>query len=212
VQVKVWLLGISPMVWRRLLVPSTCTLGELHGVIQVAMGWEGIHLYQFCLRAARYGSWELSASSPNLTLAALRFRRGARFAYEYDLNIPWRHEVRIENQLELETGKVYPVCTGGGSACPPEDCDGPAGFMAGRNGMLSLDALDDLDTMTEIIGQVVLERRTELLHNEDTSWRLEEAVERSKAREQAQGRPFSRRAVNACLCKGEHRELMHQQC
>ena len=52
------------MVWRRVLVPSTCTLRELHGVIQVAMGWEGIHLYQFCLRAGRYGSSELSASSP----------------------------------------------------------------------------------------------------------------------------------------------------
>jgi hypothetical protein len=45
VQVKVWLLGISPMVWRRLLVPDTCTLRELHGIIQVVMGWEGIHLY-----------------------------------------------------------------------------------------------------------------------------------------------------------------------
>ena len=40
-QVKVWLLGVSPMVWRRLLVPSSYTLRELHGVIQVAMGWEG---------------------------------------------------------------------------------------------------------------------------------------------------------------------------
>ncbi len=38
VQIKVWLLGISPMAWRRLLVPSACTLHELHGVIQVAMG------------------------------------------------------------------------------------------------------------------------------------------------------------------------------
>ena len=28
VQVKVWLLGISTMVWRRLLVPDTCTLRE----------------------------------------------------------------------------------------------------------------------------------------------------------------------------------------
>ena len=96
VQVKVWLLGISPMVWRRLLVPNTCSLRELHGVIQVAMGWEGIHLYQFCLRSRRYGSWEVSASSPDVTLAALKLRRGARFTYEYDLNIPWRHEVRIE--------------------------------------------------------------------------------------------------------------------
>jgi len=38
VQVKVWLLGISPMVWRRLLLPDTCTLRELHGMIQVAIG------------------------------------------------------------------------------------------------------------------------------------------------------------------------------
>jgi len=212
VQIKVWLLGISPMVWRRLLVPSTCTLHELHGVIQVAMGWEGIHLYQFCLRAARYGSWELSASSPDVTLAALRLRKSARFTYEYDLNIPWRHEVRVENQLRMEAGKTYPVCTGGGGACPPEDCDGPAGFMAGRSGRLSLDALDDLDTMTEIIGQVVLERRTDLLDDEDTRWRLEEAVERSKAREHAQGSPFSRRTVNARFRKGEHLDLMHQQC
>jgi len=82
VQIKVWLLGISPMVWRRLQVLDTCALRELHGVIQVAMGWEGIHLYQFCLRAARYGSWELSASSPEVTLAALRLRKRARFAYE----------------------------------------------------------------------------------------------------------------------------------
>jgi len=38
VQIKVWLLGISLMVWRRVLVLDTCTLRELHGVIQVAMG------------------------------------------------------------------------------------------------------------------------------------------------------------------------------
>lgn len=35
---------------------------ELHGVIQVAMGWEGTHLYQFRLRALRYGSSELAAA------------------------------------------------------------------------------------------------------------------------------------------------------
>ncbi len=84
-QFKVWLIGISPMVWRRVLVPANFTLRELHGVIQVVMGWEGIHLYNFHLRAERYGSWELAASSPDVTLAALRLRKGARFIYEYDL-------------------------------------------------------------------------------------------------------------------------------
>lgn len=51
-QLKVWLLGISPMVWRRVLMPAEGTLQELHGVMQVTIGWEGFHLYQFCLRAA----------------------------------------------------------------------------------------------------------------------------------------------------------------
>ena len=50
-QFKIRLMGISPMIWRRVLVPATFTVRQLHGV--VAMGWEGIHLFQFRLRAAR---------------------------------------------------------------------------------------------------------------------------------------------------------------
>jgi len=212
VQIKVWLLGVSPMVWRRVLVPAGCTLRELHGVTQVAMGWEGIHLYQFRLRAARYGSWELSASSPDVTLTALQLRKGTRFIYEYDLNIPWRHEARIEDRLEPEADKAYPVCTGGGGSCPPEDCGGPADFMSHRDEMLSLDALEDLGTMAGIISQVARERRPEILDDDETRWRLERALERSQARERARRQPFSRRAVNARLRRGEHRNLMHQQC
>ena len=45
VQLKVRLLGLSPMIWRRVLAPESVTLRELHGILQVAMGWEGIHLY-----------------------------------------------------------------------------------------------------------------------------------------------------------------------
>ncbi len=111
------------MEWRHLLEPDICTLRELHDVLQVAMGWEGVHLYQFCLRAQRLGSWELSASSPEVTLA-LRLRRGARFTCEYDLNIPWRHELRVEGHLAAEPSKAYPACIGGSGACPPEDCGG----------------------------------------------------------------------------------------
>jgi len=97
-------------VWRRLLVLDPCSLREMHGVIQLAMGWERIHLDQFCLRARCFGSWELSASLPNITLAALRLRRGARCICEYDLNIPRRHEVRFkENKLEAGPDKAYLV-------------------------------------------------------------------------------------------------------
>ena len=42
-QLKIRLLDVNPMIWRRVLVPATYTLEELHGVIRVAMGWEPIH-------------------------------------------------------------------------------------------------------------------------------------------------------------------------
>ena len=50
-QIKIRLLGISPMIWRRVLAPTSLTLHELHGVIQSVMGWEGLHLFQFKVRA-----------------------------------------------------------------------------------------------------------------------------------------------------------------
>jgi len=94
------------MVWRRVQISDSSTLRELHGVIQVAMGWEGSNLYQFRLRSRCYGSRELWASSPDVTLASLKLRKGARFTYDYDLNLPWRHEVRIEEcRLDRVPGK-----------------------------------------------------------------------------------------------------------
>jgi hypothetical protein len=209
-QVKVWLLGVSPMVWRRVLVPATLTLRELHGVIQVAMGWEAIHLYQFSLRAVRYGSSDLACASPDPTLAALRLRKGSRFLYEYDLNIPWRHGVRIEDRLARQPNRTYPSCTGGSGECPPEDCHDPAGFMDGSVHGWSFEAVEDLGTMAEIIDLVVLERRPEILDDEETRWRLENALDRTRVRERAKGTPFSRRNIDARLRKGEYLQFMHQ--
>jgi hypothetical protein len=37
-QIKVTLLGTSPQIWRRLLVPANLTLEQLHDVLQLAMG------------------------------------------------------------------------------------------------------------------------------------------------------------------------------
>ena len=54
VQLKVRLLGISPMIWRRVLVPACVSLRELHGILQVSMGWEAIHLYYFDIHAMHY--------------------------------------------------------------------------------------------------------------------------------------------------------------
>jgi hypothetical protein len=62
--------------------------------------------------------------------------------------------------------------------------------MRHRDDMLSLEALEDLSAMAEIIAEVALERRPEVLDNEETRWRLEQAVEHSQAREALKGGPF----------------------
>jgi hypothetical protein len=51
-QLKVSLRAISPLIWRRLLVSSTTTISHLHAILQVAMGWEDVHLHRF--RLLRY--------------------------------------------------------------------------------------------------------------------------------------------------------------
>ena len=47
---RITLNGSKPPIWRRVAVPSDIVLGELHDVIQIAMGWTDSHLHQFILR------------------------------------------------------------------------------------------------------------------------------------------------------------------
>lgn len=209
-QVKMRLIGISPMIWRRVLLPITWTLEELHGVIQAAMGWEGLHLYEFRIRSVRYGSPELCAGAADVTLESLRFRRNAKLTYIYDMGARWEHELRIEDRLEAEASKRYPICLGGQGACPPEDCGGPEGYQARREEAFSSEAFEDLDTMARLLKAIVLDGRHELLDDEDTCWALEDAVERSHERQPFLADGFSRREVNARFRKDEHRRLMHQ--
>lgn len=46
-QFKITLKDVEPPVWRRVLVPETCTFYDLHTIIQDAMGWEDYHLHAF---------------------------------------------------------------------------------------------------------------------------------------------------------------------
>ena len=47
--------GISPLIWRRLLVPGETTLAGLHAVVQTVFGWGGEHLHRFVIHGTEYG-------------------------------------------------------------------------------------------------------------------------------------------------------------
>lgn len=134
-QLRIYLREISPMIWRRLLVRSDSTIADLHHTLQIAMGWEDAHLHQFIIRGKRYGiSWlggmVFSDNAHQVQLNDLRLRVNERFLYEYDFYDQWHHEIRLEKPLPFDPAKIYPVCTGGARAAPPEDCGGPWAYLA----------------------------------------------------------------------------------
>lgn len=64
--------------------------------MRVVMGWEGINLFLFRIRALNCGSWALCTHSLEVALPSLKLRSGARFTHDYDLNLPSGREVRVE--------------------------------------------------------------------------------------------------------------------
>lgn len=184
---KVWLKGLSPMIWRRVDVAANTTLRELHGIIQVAMGWEGIHLFNFDVRATQYGPHELGARSPDVALGDLKIRAGARFVYKYVFNSPWEHEVRFEALSERKGQRRYPRCVNGSGACPPEDCGGPAGFLERRDAMYSNEGLDDPARMADFLKEGLIEARYELAKDADLMEEMRDLHTRLKLRESWRG-------------------------
>ena len=49
-QIRITLKKTKPPIWRKVAVASDITLGRLHEVIQIVMGWTNSHLHQFVLR------------------------------------------------------------------------------------------------------------------------------------------------------------------
>ena len=136
-QLKVWLKGISPMVWRRLLVHSDSTIADLHYTIQIAIGWSDVHLNRFHIHGQDFGVYHdggicFSDNPEKVPLSAFDFRTRERFLYEYDFGDEWLHEVRIEKRLPLDSKKTYPVCIDGKHAAPPEDFGGAQAYMQMR--------------------------------------------------------------------------------
>jgi hypothetical protein len=122
VSLKVTLRGAKPPIWRRLLVPSTMMLGDLHLAIQAAMGWGDCHLHAFDIV-------DDVAEENRLTLSSLLKSGVDRFTYTYDFGDDWEHTVAIEKAQPAVDGEAYPRCVAGKGACPPEDCGGPWGYQ-----------------------------------------------------------------------------------
>jgi len=203
-QLKVSLCDISPLIWRRLLVTSHTTIAQLHDTLQIAMGWEDLHLHQFRVYGkaygiARAGGMSFADNPYQVTLATFKLRAGEHFVYEYDMGDFWQHDIRLERVLPCDPIKTYPLCTAGAGACPPEDCGGPWGYRHLIEARCSWEEMEQAREDLLLVAERLLvfaeggPRPTE----EETEFM--DALERMHDRIEDTPTAFSRRAVNAAF-------------
>jgi len=159
-QIKVALLETDPQIWRRFVVPSSVTLHRLHLILQDVMGWTNSHLYKFQIGTKEYAEPhpdnefnELDFKNSRRTkLGQLMTKKGDVFLYEYDFGDSWNHMLLVEDILEYEPHKRYPICLTGERACPPEDCGGTYGYAELLEVISDPEHEDYPDTMTWLGG------------------------------------------------------------
>ncbi len=159
-QLKITLADLVPPVWRRVHVSNQMTLGDLHVVIQLAMGWSNSHMHQFKVGKTYYGSaypddfdgTTETKDENKITVGEVLAKPKAKITYEYDFGDSWEHEIVLEKVLPPEQGVKYPLCLDGKRACPPEDCGGAWGYAN------MLEVMDDpehpeYEEMSEWLGE-----------------------------------------------------------
>jgi hypothetical protein len=131
-QLRIALHDTRPPIWRRVLVPGNWSLGALHYVIQVAMGWTNSHLHQFVVGDDYISLYPIDGittrNAAKVALAEVALKPKFKFTYAYDFGDNWLHEVLVEKIIQPEDGVRYPVCVAGKRAGPPDDCGGPPGY------------------------------------------------------------------------------------
>ncbi len=135
-KIKITLRDSKPPIWRRVAVEGQISLGHLHWVIQLAMGWTNSHLHQFIVGDTFYGMCDPEFSDLGMetldeekfTLQEIASDVGSKFKYEYDFGDGWEHLLHVEAISEPEAGVAYPYCLKGKRSCPPEDVGGIWGY------------------------------------------------------------------------------------
>lgn len=132
-QLKITLVGISPPIWRRILVPSTLRLSSLHDAIQAVFGWTDTHLHHFEFEGEYWGvpddeDFEDLQDESKVPLRKLLVAEGWTLNYTYDFGDNWRHKILLEKILHA--GIISrPICVDGRRHRPPEDVGGPHGYQ-----------------------------------------------------------------------------------
>ncbi|NJO91493.1 MAG: plasmid pRiA4b ORF-3 family protein [Chloroflexia bacterium] len=128
--------------YRRIQVMDNISFFELHCILQVAVGWEGIGLHEFkdlfipdlviCdnydYPEGAHGS--VFDSQGYKIKGYLRHNSLTYYEYRDENDFPWLHIIFVEDVLEKEKDKKYPICLEGKRNWPPQNNEGWEGYHA----------------------------------------------------------------------------------
>ncbi|MDR3122775.1 MAG: plasmid pRiA4b ORF-3 family protein [Treponema sp.] len=108
-------------VWRRAVLPESCSLKKFHRIIQALFGWKAGYSFHFALEE-QGGRDRLEL---DLSLGELDLKGGNAFLYEYGSK--WTVKILLLSRHENEDG-LGARCVAGSGSAPPEYIDGPMRF------------------------------------------------------------------------------------
>ncbi len=135
---------------------SSITFDQLHKTIQIVMGWEDYHLYEF-----DFGKYAITL--PDVEFPSERRKEfhakkeqlvrhfpkeGQAIDYIYDYGDFWVHQLLLEKIIPMDESKVYPICLDGKRSAPQEDCGG----VSGHQRMVEILSLPDHPEYEETVG------------------------------------------------------------
>jgi hypothetical protein len=131
-RLKVAIDDVAPAVVRRVEVPLAMRLDDLHFVLQIAIGWQNCHPFEFRIADRAWGLIDRDADTNPLPAEAATIADvaalGRAFRYIYVFGEDWQHTVEIEAVAPAQAGVVYPRLIEAQGRCPPADIGGPAGY------------------------------------------------------------------------------------
>lgn len=123
---------VEPAVVRRIEVPLDTRLDQLNVILQVAIGWQNCHPFEFRHGETVYGL--INRDDPDNTQPADKAalndlaKLGSTFDYDYVFGDDWQHTLTIEAVAPSEPGVSYPRLIAAEGRCPPADIGGPEGY------------------------------------------------------------------------------------
>jgi hypothetical protein len=133
-------------VWRRIVIPETYPLKDLHRILQAVFGWSAIYGFRFLSPdiptyktashlltlyggSKAYGKnqtmQEYSGLSLSMTVEELSAQGITELSYEY--GTLWNVKIIILSRLDMDSKEPI-QCIAGEGAAPPESIDGPVRF------------------------------------------------------------------------------------